>query len=110
MEAVGKRSKLDGFAALFAALAGVCQGALIFAPACSNWDTTYLASQRFAIAFLAISRRAFRRECLSLYFMHYNFVRPHQTLKITPAMAANDTPRLWETSDMLVALKSGNGP
>jgi len=25
---------------------------------------------------------------LSLYFVHYNFVRIHKTLKITPAMAA----------------------
>ena len=32
---------------------------------------------------------------MSLYFMHYNFVRIHQTLKITPAMAAKDPPKLW---------------
>jgi hypothetical protein len=25
---------------------------------------------------------------MAIYFMHYNFVRIHQTLKITPAMAA----------------------
>ena len=25
---------------------------------------------------------------MSIYFMHYNFVRIHQTLKVTPAMAA----------------------
>ncbi len=25
---------------------------------------------------------------MAIYFMHYNFVRIHQTLKVTPAMAA----------------------
>jgi hypothetical protein len=25
---------------------------------------------------------------MAIYFMHYHFVRIHQTLKITPAMAA----------------------
>ena len=29
---------------------------------------------------------------MAIYFMHYNFVRIHQTLKITPAMAAGVTP------------------
>jgi hypothetical protein len=38
---------------------------------------------------------------MAIYFMHYNFVRIHQTLKITPAMAAGVTPKLWEMSDMV---------
>lgn len=42
---------------------------------------------------------------MSLYFMHYNFVRIHQTLKITPAMAAGVTPKLWEMSDMVQVLE-----
>ncbi len=33
--------------------------------------------------------------------MHYNFVRIHQTLKVTPAMAAGTTPKLCEMSDMV---------
>jgi len=37
--------------------------------------------------------------------MHYNFVRIHQTLKITPAMAANVTDRLWEMSDIVKVLE-----
>ncbi len=43
---------------------------------------------------------------VSLYFMHYNFVRIHQTLKITPAMAAGVTDRLWEVSDIVGLLES----
>ena len=31
---------------------------------------------------------------MAIYFMHYNFVRIHQTLKITPAMAAAVTSKL----------------
>ena len=42
---------------------------------------------------------------MAIYFMHYNFVRIHQTLKITPTMAANVTPKLWEMSDMVRVLE-----
>ena len=42
---------------------------------------------------------------MAIYFMHYNFVRIHQTLKVTPAMAAGVTPKLWEMSDMLKVLE-----
>lgn len=42
---------------------------------------------------------------MAIYFMHYNFVRIHQTLKMTPAMAANVTPKLWEMSDMVKVLE-----
>ena len=43
---------------------------------------------------------------IALHFMHYNFVRIHQTLKITPAMAAGVTERLWEMSDMVKVLEN----
>ena len=46
---------------------------------------------------------------MAIYFMHYNFVRIHQTLKITPAMAAGVTPKLWEMSDMVGARGLGGG-
>jgi IS1 family transposase len=42
---------------------------------------------------------------MAIYFMHYNFVRIHQTLKITPAMAAGVTPKLWEMSDLVTVLE-----
>lgn len=38
---------------------------------------------------------------VALHFMYYNFVRIHQTLKCTPAMAAGVTDRLWELEDMI---------
>ena len=42
---------------------------------------------------------------MAIYFMHYNFVRLHQTLKVTPAMAAGVTSKLWEMSDMVKVLE-----
>jgi hypothetical protein len=38
--------------------------------------------------------------------MYYNFVRIHQTLKVTPAMAAGVTDRLWEMSDVVDVLEA----
>ncbi len=38
---------------------------------------------------------------VALHMMYYNFVRIHQTLKVTPAMAAGVTKRLWEVSDIV---------
>jgi hypothetical protein len=33
--------------------------------------------------------------------MYYNFVKLHSTLRVTPAMAANVTDRLWEIGDIV---------
>ena len=38
---------------------------------------------------------------VSLHFAHYNFVRVHRTLRVTPAMEAGVSTRLW-TLDELV--------
>lgn len=42
---------------------------------------------------------------MSIYFMHYNFVRIHQTLRVTPAMAAGVTSTLWDLPDMVRVLE-----
>jgi hypothetical protein len=41
---------------------------------------------------------------LAVYFMYYNFARIHQTLRVTPAMAAGVTDRLWDVSDIVALL------
>ena len=43
---------------------------------------------------------------MAIYFMHYNFVRLHQTLRTTPAMAAGVTKRLWEIGDLVDVLEA----
>jgi hypothetical protein len=40
---------------------------------------------------------------VALYFMHYNFCRIHQTLRVTPAMEAGVSDHIW-TMDEIVAL------
>jgi IS1 family transposase len=38
---------------------------------------------------------------ISIHYMYYNFVRIHQSLRCTPAMAAGVTNRLWEIADIV---------
>jgi hypothetical protein len=45
---------------------------------------------------------------VAVHMLHYNFVRIHQTLRTTPAMAAGVTNRLWEISDMIALLDQAN--
>jgi hypothetical protein len=40
---------------------------------------------------------------LWLYFAHYDFVRVHGTLRVTPAMAAGVTDHVWEIGELLHA-------
>lgn len=40
---------------------------------------------------------------LCVYFCWYNFIRIHQTLRVTPAMAAGVTDRLWDIEDLIAA-------
>ena len=37
---------------------------------------------------------------LALYFLFYNFVRIHKTLRTSPAMAAGVSDRLWDIADI----------
>lgn len=43
---------------------------------------------------------------ISLHFMHYNFCRVHQTLRITPAMAAGLSDHVWELEELVGLLDS----
>lgn len=38
--------------------------------------------------------------------MHYNFCRIHKTLRISPAMAAGVTDRLWAIDEIVSVLES----
>jgi hypothetical protein len=38
---------------------------------------------------------------LAIYFMHYNHVRIHTTLRVTPAMAAGVSQKLWSMDDVI---------
>ena len=38
---------------------------------------------------------------VAMQFVHYNFCRVHQTLRVTPAMQAGLTGRVWEIADLI---------
>ena len=38
---------------------------------------------------------------VAIHYMHYNFARIHQTLRITRAMAAGVSDHAWEIEEML---------
>jgi hypothetical protein len=41
------------------------------------------------------------RAAVALHFAHYNFVRLHPTTRITPAMAAGISDRLWTLEELV---------
>jgi hypothetical protein len=43
---------------------------------------------------------------VALHFVYYNFCRIHKTLRVTPAMAAGVTDRLWEVSDIVALVEA----
>ncbi|HXX65337.1 MAG TPA: IS1 family transposase, partial [Bacteroidota bacterium] len=45
---------------------------------------------------------------VALHFMYYNWVRIHKTLRVTPAMAAGLTQRLWSVEDLARLLDGSN--
>jgi IS1 family transposase len=52
--------------------------------------------------------KKFENHChaISLHMMYYNFVRIHQTIRCTPAMAAGVTDRLWNMMDLVGLIES----
>ncbi len=42
------------------------------------------------------------KSALALHFAHYNFMRVHSTLRVTPAMEAGITNHIWEWDEVLV--------
>ena len=43
---------------------------------------------------------------VALYFFHYNFIRIHKTLRVTPAMEAGITDHVWSFEELLALLES----
>lgn len=43
---------------------------------------------------------------LALYFMFYNFVRQHKTLRMTPAMAAGVSEKVWSMENIAEAVEA----
>lgn len=45
---------------------------------------------------------------IALHFMHYNFCRVHQTLRVTPAMEAGIADHVWSIGEIVSLLDSGS--
>lgn len=43
---------------------------------------------------------------IAIHYMHYNFVRIHQTLRVTPAMAAGVRDHVWSIQDLVALLET----
>jgi len=41
------------------------------------------------------------RAAVSLHFAHYNFVRVHRSLRVTPVMEAGVSDRLWSLDELV---------
>ena len=67
--------------------------------------TMRMHMRRFTRLTNAFSKKIENHACaVALHSMYYNFVRLHQTLKVSPAMAAGVTDRLWEMVDVVDVL------
>lgn len=68
--------------------------------------TLRMGSRRFTRLTNAFSKKVENHaHSVAIHTMHYNFVRIHQTLRVTPAMAAGVTTKLWELTDMAAVLE-----
>jgi len=68
-------------------------------------QTMRMSMRRFTRLTNAFSKKVENlAAAVSLHFMHYNFVRVHQTLGVTPAMAAGVADHVWSVEDVCALL------
>ena len=61
--------------------------------------------RRFTRLTNAFSRKVENLEAaVALHFMHYNFARVHQTLRVTPAMEAGIANHVWTLAEIVALL------
>lgn len=64
--------------------------------------TMRMHMRRFTRLTNAFSKKLSNHEhAIAIYFMHYNFARIHQTLRLTPAMEAGVTDHVWTMEDVV---------
>jgi hypothetical protein len=49
------------------------------------------------------------RRAMALHYMHYNFCRVHQTLRVTPAMQAGVSDHVWTISEVVATIEVRSG-
>ncbi len=64
--------------------------------------TMRMSMRRFTRLTNAFSKKIENHaHAVALHFMNYNFCRIHKTLRVTPAIAANVTDKLWSLEDVV---------
>jgi len=64
--------------------------------------TMRMSMRRFTRLTNAFSKKVENlRAAVALHFAHYNFVRVHKTLRVTPAMAAGVVGNLWSMEELM---------
>ena len=64
--------------------------------------TMRMSMRRFTLLTNAFSKKfEDLQAAVVLHFAHYNLVRLHKTLRVTPAMAANVTDRVWSLEELV---------
>jgi len=68
--------------------------------------TMRMSMRRFTRLTNGFSKKVENLEhAVALHFMHYNFCRIHRTLRVTPAMEAGITDKLWNVEDIVKLLE-----
>jgi IS1 family transposase len=90
---------------------GIKKSKIVGSPETAHISTSYVERQnltmrmnmrRFTRLTNAFSKKVENlKASVALHFAHYNFVRIHRSLQITPAMAAGVTGRLYSIDDLL---------
>jgi len=69
--------------------------------------TMRMQMRRFTRLTNAFSKKVENLEAaVALHFMHYNFGRVHQTLRITPAMQAGIADHVWTLEEIMGVLEA----
>jgi hypothetical protein len=64
-----------------------------------------MSMRRFTHLTNAFSKKLENLEhAVALHYMHYNFCRIHQTLRVTPAMEAGITDHVWSLEELIELL------
>jgi hypothetical protein len=64
--------------------------------------TMRMSMRRFTRLTNAFSKKLENLQAaVALHFAHYNLVRVHKTLRVTPDMMANVTDRLWSLEELV---------
>jgi hypothetical protein len=69
--------------------------------------TLRMGSRRFTRLTNAFSKKIENhKHAVALHFMHYNFCRIHQTLRVTPAMEAGISDHVWSLEEIAGLLET----